>query len=156
MHEDLYVRTCNCHKVPTLIRPELVNEGRTINYPTSEESYFKTFEIKYEHKLSSVAKMILNGFTNKYIYYAIDDILYLSKLNPIERDNLLSILYSPIISLHNDFSVNFFDIWIHQISIKEYQVKNRFLTKKLNRKTSITIKLWYKVKIPVQYKDSLW
>jgi hypothetical protein len=37
-------------------------------------------------KLSSTAKFILNSFQNKYIYYAIDDILYLLKSDPIERD----------------------------------------------------------------------
>jgi hypothetical protein len=50
-------------------------------------------------ELSSTAKFILNSFQNKYIYYAIDDILYLLKSDPIERDSLLAILYSPILSL---------------------------------------------------------
>jgi hypothetical protein len=39
-------------------------------------------------ELSSTAKFILNSFQNKYIYYAIDDILYLLKSDPIERDSL--------------------------------------------------------------------
>ena len=41
----------------------------------------KTFQIKYDRKLSSVAKFLLNSFQNKYLYYAIDDILYLLKSN---------------------------------------------------------------------------
>jgi hypothetical protein len=57
-------------------------------------------------ELSSTAKFILNSFQNKYIYYN-DDILYLLKSDPIERDSLLAILYSPILSLQNNFSVNF-------------------------------------------------
>jgi hypothetical protein len=72
-------------------------------------------------------KIILNSFQNKYIYYAIDDILYLFKSNPIERDNLLAILYSPVLSLQNNFSINFFDIWIHEIYINEISKVNKFL-----------------------------
>ena len=53
--------------------------------------------------LSSTAKFILNSFQNKYIYYAIDDILYSLKSNPIERDNLLAILYSPILFITKQF-----------------------------------------------------
>jgi hypothetical protein len=88
---------------------------------------FKNFSNKYEKKLSSIAKLILNSFQNKYIYYAIDDILYSFQSNPIERDNLLAILYSPILSLQNNFSVNFFDIWIDEIYINEISKVNKFL-----------------------------
>jgi hypothetical protein len=73
-------------------------------------------------------KFILNSFQNKYIYYAIDDILYLLKSNPIERDNLLAILYSPVLSLQNNFSINFFDIWIREVYIDEISKVNKFLT----------------------------
>ena len=52
----------------------------------------KPFKSRYEKKLSSVAKLILNSFHKKYIYYAIDDILYSFQSNPSERDNLLAIL----------------------------------------------------------------
>jgi hypothetical protein len=72
-------------------------------------------------------KFILNSFQNKYIYYAIDDILYTLKSNPIERDNLLAILYSPVLSLQNNFSVNFFDIWIREIYIEEISKLINFL-----------------------------
>jgi hypothetical protein len=72
-------------------------------------------------KIISIAKFILNSFQNKYLYYAIDDILYSLKSNPIERDNLLGILYSPVLSLQNNFSINFFDIWIREIYIMKYQ-----------------------------------
>jgi hypothetical protein len=65
-----------------------------------------------------LAKLILNSFQNKYIYYAIDDILYSLKSNPIERDNLLAILYSPVLSLQNNFSINFFDIWIREFILR--------------------------------------
>ena len=67
----------------------------------------KTFQIRYEKKLSSVAKLILNSFQKKYIYYAIDDILYSFQSNSTERENLLAILYSPVLSLQNNFSIDF-------------------------------------------------
>ena len=90
--------------------------------------HHKLFQIKYEKKLSSTAKAILNSFQNKYIYYAIDDILYLLKTNTIERNNLLALLYSPILSLQNNFSINFFDIWIREVYIEEPIKPNKFLT----------------------------
>ena len=74
------------------------SEGK-ISYPNPavESTSSKTFQIKYDKKLSSVAKLILNSFQKKYIYYAIDDILYSFQSNPSERDNLLAILYSPVL-----------------------------------------------------------
>ena len=74
------------------IRPE-----KSFLYPDSNEITSKTFNLKFERKLSSTAKLLLNSFQSKYLYYAIDDILYLLNLNPNERDNLLAILYSPVI-----------------------------------------------------------
>ena len=50
--------------------------------------FSKTFQIPYKVPLSLTARTILNSFTNKYIYYAIDDLLYLLDSNPTERDNL--------------------------------------------------------------------
>ena len=78
------------------------NTPRLLAYPPLEEVTLKTFQIKYNKKLSSVAKLILNSFQNKYIYYAMDDILYSFRSNPMERDNLLAILYSPVLSLQNN------------------------------------------------------
>jgi hypothetical protein len=111
------------------------------------------FEISYKKNLSSKAKFILNTFEKKYIYYAIDDILYLLKSTPNERNNLLGIIYSPIISLQNNFSLNFFDIWIDDIYIQEIIKKNRFLknkTKTLKNHHLITITLFYKIRTPVK------
>jgi hypothetical protein len=109
--------------------------------------------------LSPTAKFILNSFQNKYIYYAIDDILYSLKSNSIERDNLLAVLYSPILSLQNNFSVNFFDIWIRDISIDEISKTNKFLkqnSENLEKFNYITIKLFYKTRVPVKKQESLW
>ena len=135
------------------------SEGKPIQYPESNEITSKTFQIKYEKKLSSTAKFILNSFQNKYIYYAMDDILYLLELNSLEREDLLAILYSPVLSLQNNFSVNFFDIWIRDIYIDEISKANRFLNNnsKITEKFNyITIKLFYKTKVPVKTQESLW
>jgi len=135
------------------------NTPRLLAYPPLEEVTLKTFQIKYNKKLSSVAKLILNSFQNKYIYYAMDDILYSFRSNPMERDNLLAILYSPVLSLQNNLSTNFFDIWIHEIHIHEVSKVNRFLKhdfKNVKQLNYITIKLFYKTRVPSKKRDSLW
>lgn len=136
-------------------------EERPSEYPNPEEFTltYKTFQIKYEKKLSSIAKFLLNSFQKKYLYYAIDDILDLFKSNPIERDNLLTILYSPVLSLQNNLFINFFDIWIYEIYINEVLKTNKFLTnnfENLEQFNYITIKLFYKTKIPRKKKESIW
>jgi hypothetical protein len=135
------------------------NEDKDDNEDKEDEVYFysERFEISYKKNLSSKAKFILNTFEKKHIYYAIDDILYLLKSTPNERNNLLGIIYSPIISLQNNFSVNFFDIWIDDIHIQEIIKKNRFLknkTKTLKNDHLITIRLFYKIQKPV--KNMVW
>lgn len=126
-----------------------------------DKFYFhsKRFEILYKKNLSSKAKFILNNFQKKYIYYAIDDILYLLRSTPNERKNLLGIIYSPIISLQNNFSVNFFDIWIDVIYIQKIIKTNRFLNNKpktLKNDHLITIRFFYKLRTPVKKQYSLW
>ena len=135
------------------------SEGKSLQYPKSTEVMSKIFQFKYEYNLSSTAKFILNSFQNKYLYYAIDDILYGLKENLNERNNLLEILYSPILSLHNNFSVNFLDIWIREIYIDEISKPNKFIqdrfqsSKKCNL---ITIKFFYKTKVPIKRQELLW
>jgi hypothetical protein len=124
MNRILYENRCRCNEEFSITKKRKStsrSEGKPLQYPKSNEITSQTFQIKYEKKLSSTAKVILNSFQNKYIYYAIDDILYLLKGNPIERDALLAILYSPVISLQNNFSINFFDIWIREVYIEEIQ-----------------------------------
>jgi len=162
MNQILYENRCKCNEEISITRKRKSvtrSEGKPLQYPKPNEVTSKTFQIKYEKKLSSIAKSILNSFQNKYIYYAIDDILYLLELNSVERENLLAILYSPILSLQNNFSINFFDIWIREIYIDEITKVNRFLDN--NSQTSeqfsnITIKLFYKTKVPVKKQESLW
>ena len=131
MNQILYKTRCRCNEEFSITKKRKSttrSEGKPLQYPKLDEITSKTFQIKYEDKLSLTARFILNSFQNKYIYYAIDDILYTLKSSRIERDNLLAILYSPILSLQNNFSVNFFDIWIRDIYIEEVSKTNKFLS----------------------------
>lgn len=135
------------------------SEGKPLQYPKSSEIKWKTFQLKYNGKLSSTAKFILNSFQNKYIYYGMDDILYQFGLDSNEYETLITILYSPAISLQNNSSINFFDIWVSEIYIEEDSKPNKFLTDKpqtFNQFTYITIKFFYKKKSPPKKRESLW
>lgn len=125
--------------------------------------FLKTFKLCYRKQipLSVISRNILNSFQNKYIYYAIDDILYLLSSNPMERDELLRILYSSMLSLHNEFTINFFDIWIDSVYLNETFQTNRFCTyqtKNLNQiqTTTIILKLRYFKRSPIKKSDPLW
>jgi len=162
MNRILYEIECRCKEEFSITKKRKLSnqsEGKPLPYPNSNEITSKTFQIKYERKLSSITKILLNSFQNKYLYYAIDDILYLLKLNPIERDNLLAILYSPVLALQNNLSINFFDIWIHEIYISEVSKVNKFLTNNCQNFelfSYITIKVLYKKNIPIKKEESLW
>ena len=121
--------------------------------------HIKTFSVKCDNKLSPLAKTILQSFNFKLYYYVIDDLLYLLKSNLDERDYLLQILNSSVIFLQNNLYVNFFDIYIYDITINEVSKFNRFVSKQSNSfKVSniITIKLAYQIK-PVQKKlETIW
>ena len=169
MNQILYKHRCRCKEDFSITtkrkkkkkKRKVTNrsEGKPLQYPELNEIRSKTFRIKYEKKLSSIAKFILSSFQNKYIYYAIDDILDSFKLNSHERDNLLAILYSPVLSLQNNFSINFFDIWINEIYINEVSKVNKFLIqnpKNIEPFHYITIKFLYKTRVPIKKQDSLW
>ena len=162
MNRILYENRCRCKEDFLIVKKRKFStrsEGKPLQYPKPNEITSKTFQIKYEKKLSLIAKLILNSFRNKYIYYAIDDILYLLKSNPVERDNLLEILYSQVLSLQNNLSVNFFDIWIHEIYINEISKVNKFInndSQNFEQFTFLTIKLLYKTRIPIKKPESLW
>jgi len=162
MNRILYENRCKCNEEFSITKKRKSNnrsEGKPLQYPKSSEITSKTFQIEYHENLSSTAKFILNSFQNKFIYYAIDDILYSLRLNPSERDNLLAVLYSPIISLQNNFLVNFFDIWVHDIYIDEISKPNKFLkqdSENLEKINFITIKLFYKTKVLIKKQESLW
>ncbi len=162
MNRILYQNRCGCNEeslIPKKRSSSNRSEGKPFQYPKSNEITSKIFQIKCDMKLSSIGKLVLNSFQNKYIYYAIDDILYLLKSNPIERDTLLTIIYSPILSLQNNFCVNFFDIWIQEIYINEVSKVNKFLPNDSQNREQfnyITIKLFYKTRLPIIKQNSLW
>ena len=162
MNRILYENRCRCNEDVSITKKRKSptrSEGKPLQYPKPNEITSKTFHIKYPTQLSLTSKLILNSFQNKYIYYAIDDILYTLKCSTFEKDNLLAILYSPILSLQNNFSVNFFDIWIRQVYVEEVSKSNKFFKddfKTSNRSTNITIQFFYKTRIPLKKQESLW
>lgn len=162
MNQILYRNRCKCNEdiiITKKRKTATISEGKPLQYPKSSEVKSKTFYIKYDHKLSLTGKFLLNSFPKKYIYYAIDDILYSCSLSQIEKNNLLALLYSPILSLHNNFSVNFFEIWIHEVYIDEKTKANKFIKNSFDLEeefTYLTIKFFYKTKTPVKKQESLW
>ena len=100
----------------------------TLNFPKSFQ--IKTFNVKSEKTLSPLAKIILQSVQFKHFYYVRDDICYLLKSKPIERDFLLQALYSTVISLQNNLSINFFDMWIYEIYINKVSIHNKFMSHK--------------------------
>ena len=80
MNQILYEKRCKCKEEFSITKKRKSSnrsEGKPFLYPDSNEIISKTFQIKYERNLSPIAKFLLNSFQNKYLYYAIDDILYL-------------------------------------------------------------------------------
>ena len=144
---------------------KLPYEGRqsftrwTHSYPNFTDIKSKTFYIKYDQELSVVDKMMVNNFQNKYLYHVIDDILYSFKSDSQVQDKLLSILYSPVLYLQNNFSIDFFDIWIDEVYIHQEPKVNKFLAKNtpnLEPFSYITIKFVYTTKLPVKKPEPLW
>ena len=121
--------------------------------------HIKTFNVKCDAKLSPLAKTILSSFKFKLYYYVIDDLLYLLKSNPDERDYLLQILNSSVIFLQNNLYVNFFDIYIYDISINEISKINRFVNEQpesFKLSNTITIKLAYQVTAVPKKLETIW
>nr|AWT39035.1 hypothetical protein ycf88 [Eunotogramma sp.] len=129
----------------------------TLQFP--ENFQVKTFNVKSEKKLSPLAKSILQSFRYKHFYYVRDDITYLLKSNPFERDLLLQLLHSTVIFLQNNHCVNFFDIWVYEVYINEVPEFNHFINKKCQNLESsdyITIKLAYQIKSPKEKVEIPW
>ena len=161
--DDFYQQRCRCkeNKFSRIEKRKKRSQGKPLEYPNPSEIEItsKTFQIKYQKNLSPIAKCILNSFQKKYIYYAIDDILDLLKFQPIERDNLLAVLYSPILSLQNNFSINFFDIWIDEVYIDKISKKNKFLkndSTTFKQFNYITIKFFYTTGVPAKKPETIW
>ena len=120
----------------------------TLNFPKSFQ--VKTFNVKSEKNLSSLAKLILKSVQYKHFYYVRDDISYLLKSNPIEQEFILDALYSMAISLQNNLSINFFDMWVYEIYINKISNYNKFINKKYQNLESgeyLTIKLAYSMNV---------
>ena len=121
--------------------------------------HIKTFNVKCDKKLSSLAITILQSFKFKLYYYVMDDLLYLLKSNLDERDYLLQILNSSVIFLQNNLYVNFFDIYIYDISINEVSKFNRFVNEQselFKVSNTITIKLAYQIKPVPKKLETIW
>jgi hypothetical protein len=120
----------------------------------------KNFHVKYEKDLSVADKILLSSFQRKYLYHAIDDVLYYSKSRSVEQKNLLDLLYSPILYLQNNLAIDFFDIWIDKIYItKSPERHNKFLANDnltLKSFSYITLKLLYTHKSPKPKPEPLW
>lgn len=166
MNRILYENRCKCKEklIITKKRRKTIKKRKRKSqtesqYPTSTELFSKTFHIKSNKSLSLKAKLIFNTFQNKYVYHAMDDILYIFYSKSEERDYLLEVLYSAILSLQNNFLINFFDIWINEIYIEKLSKSNRFLNDKnsvFTQDTFITMKFFYKIPLPLKKQESLW
>lgn len=129
------------------------------SYPNRMTLRSKTFSIKYEKSLSAVEKLLLQNVQKKYLYHAIHDILDSLKSQPLERNNLLAILYSIVLSLQNNFFIDFFDIWIDEIYTHKISKRNKFLTdnnSNFEPFTYITIKLVYNKKLLPKKPEAFW
>jgi hypothetical protein len=126
----------------------------TLNFPKSFQ--IKTFNVKSEKKLSPLAKLILQSVQFKHFYYVRDDISYLLKSNPIERDFLLQALYSIVISLQNNLSINFFDIWIYEIYITDNSKSTKLENQNSTCSNYLTIKLACQMKPPPEKIEIPW
>ena len=119
----------------------------------------RIFNIKCEKNLSPLAKIIIKSFKFKLYYYVIDDLLYLLKSNLEERDYLLQILHSTVLFLQNSLYINFFDIYIYDISIDEVSNSNRFINRNSQQfqvSNNITIKLAYQAKSVTKKFETTW
>lgn len=159
---SFYQKRCPCNDKLLIKKKRKLtkrNKDRSFRYPDPNEIKSQTFYIKYEKNLSPITKLLLNSFQNKYLYYAIEDILDSLKSNPIEQNKLLAILYSPVLSLQNNQSINFFDIWIDKIYISKEKKNNKFLSTRdsnFGSASYITIKFFYKTTILVKKQELLW
>ena len=119
----------------------------------------KTFNVKSEKPISNLSKRILQSFKLKLYFCVIDDLFYLLNNNKHERQYFLQILYWSAIFLHNNLYVNFFDIYVYEIIIKEIKILNKFADKESNRfqiSNQIIIKLAYQVKSVPKKIENNW
>lgn len=163
MNQIQFKNRCKCNETFLTIKKQnapLISEGKPFQYPQLGNVLSKTICIKYPYKISLKTKFLFNSFQNKYLFYAIDDIIADTSLILTERETLLSLLYSCATYLKNHFLIDFFDIWLHNICIQEELVVNKFINHKskklLNLNNYITIQVFYKTQLQAPNKKSLW
>ena len=121
--------------------------------------HIRSFNVRCDKKLSSRTKIIIESFKFKLYYYVIDDLLYLLKSNPDERDYFLKVLHSIVIFIQNNLYVNFFDIYIYDITINEAPKFNRFISNQNNPfkvSNNIIIKFAYQIKPVPKKLETIW
>ena len=126
----------------------IINDSSVLSIE-SPNFKIQTFTITYEKDISNKGKNILQSFKIKPYYYVIDDITYLLKSNPSECECFLQILHSTVISLQNNYKINFFDVFIYEIKINGITKFNKFnniLIKPSENSNEIIIKLAYQIK----------
>ena len=119
----------------------------------------RTFNTKCDKNLSPLTKILIKSFKFKLYYYVIDDLLYFLKSNPDEPDYLLQTLHSTVIFLQNSLYINYFDIYVYDISINTVSKFNRFINQKSDDfqvSNTITIKLAYQVKPVTKKLETTW
>ena len=156
--DTYYFLRCRCNEKHATKKSSSVSKrGKPIIFPRKfDNTGYKTFVIKYDKPLSPSILLMLNTFNNKYFYFAIDDILNLLKSDPIEKNNILSVLYLPAMLLHNNFSTSFFHMWIKEIYIDKVIKPNKFLLKDHRTINYIIIKFMYKVAKPIKKRKRIW
>ena len=84
MQPNLYEDRCRCNEELSIEKEKasvvLQSEGKPLKYPNSNDILLlsKTFQIKYEKKLSLIAKLVLNSFQNKSIMRLMIFYIYLN------------------------------------------------------------------------------
>ena len=119
----------------------------------------QTFNIKCEKKLSTRAKQLLQTWRNKPFYCANEDILYVFKINSIEREFLLQVLHSMAIFLQNATCSSFFDISIYNVIITEqsnFDQLNKQKLEDIRLFDSLTFTLHCHVASPPKKQDIPW
>ena len=70
MNRILYELRCKCKEEFSITKKRKLStrsEGKPLQYPDLNEITSKTFQIKYENRISSISKFLLNSFQNKYL-----------------------------------------------------------------------------------------
>lgn len=119
----------------------------------------KTFNIKYNRDISPLAKNIIQSFNLKLYYYVVEDLSYFLREKPTELDKILEILNCTVLFLHNNFFINFFDIYVYEINVKEVKNHNKLIhsnSMNLSIVNYLSIKLAYQSKKINKKFETIW